>query len=153
MKLQIKDGKRIQRERYFPSIATEGPATSVARDISANWDCSKIIYLNGRTEVVYCLKYDNGVSLKVNMNNLRSLLILGGVLISFEIMLNFAQISRFKFNDRLFKYTANPSALLPTILHFFRILHFHWGSPIACCFLVSGTLVHLVLVSFPASSL
>ena len=119
MKLQIKDGKRIQRDRYSPSIATEGPATSVVRGICANWDCSKFIYLNGRTEVVYCLKYDNGVSLKVNMNNLRSLLILGGVLISFEIMLNFAQISRFKFNDRLFKHTANPSALLPTILHFF----------------------------------
>ena len=63
-------------------------------------------------------KYDNGVSFKVNLNNFRSLLILGGVLISFEIMLNFAQISRFKFTDCLFYYAANPSALVPATPRF-----------------------------------
>ena len=56
MKLQIKDRKRIQLERYFPSIATEGPAASIVRGISANLDCSKIMNDNGRTEVVYCFK-------------------------------------------------------------------------------------------------
>ena len=43
VKLQIKDAKIIQVECYFPSITTEGPATSVLRGISANRGCSKII--------------------------------------------------------------------------------------------------------------
>ena len=43
VRLQINDGKRIQVERNFPSIATEGLATSVLRGISTNRDCSKII--------------------------------------------------------------------------------------------------------------
>ena len=46
------------------------------------------------------------------------------VLISFEIMLYFAQISRFKFTDRLLYYTANPSALVPTTLLFFEFCTF-----------------------------
>ena len=45
VRLQINDRKRIQVERNFPSIATEGPAASVLRGISANRDCPK-----------YCLK-------------------------------------------------------------------------------------------------
>ena len=40
------------------------------------------------------------------------------LLISFEIMSNFVQISQVKFTGRLFYYTANPSALVPTTLHF-----------------------------------
>ena len=41
--------ERIQVERNFPSFATEGPATSVLRGISANRDCPK-------TNGVYCLQ-------------------------------------------------------------------------------------------------
>ena len=53
MKLQIKDGKSVQVERYFPSNATEGPAISELRGISAKPDCPKIIYADNRTKGVY----------------------------------------------------------------------------------------------------
>ena len=56
VRLQINDGKRIQVERNFPSFATEGPANSVLRGISANRGCSKIIYANSKTKVVCCLQ-------------------------------------------------------------------------------------------------
>ena len=57
------------------------------------------------------------------------------LLISFEIMLNFAQISRFKFTGCLFYYTANPSALVPTTFHFSnpgRILRFSYSLLFSC---------------------
>ena len=62
-------------------------------------------------------KCNNGVFFKVNLNNLRSLLILGGVLISFEIMINFARNSRFKFSDCLFYCITTPSPLFPATSH------------------------------------
>ena len=96
--------------------------------------------VRGKLYIAY--KYDNGDSFKVNLNDFRSLLILGGVLISFEIMLNSAQISRFKFADCLFYYAANPSALVPATLHILnpaRLLRFSYS----LLFLVSGTLVTL----------
>ena len=52
VRLQVNDRKRIQVERYFPSIATEGPGTSIRRGISANGDCSKIIYVNCKKKEV-----------------------------------------------------------------------------------------------------
>ena len=55
VRLQIKDGKRIQVERNFRSFATEGPANSVLRGFGANRGCSKIIYANCKARVVYCL--------------------------------------------------------------------------------------------------
>ena len=65
------------------------------------------------------------------------------LLISFKIMLNFAQNSRSKFTDSLFYCITTPSPRLPPPF-IFLILSVCSGSPIDCCFLVSGTLVHLV---------
>ena len=69
-------------------------------------------------------KYDNGVSFKVNLNNLRSLRILEGVLFSFEIMLNLLQNSRFKFTERLFYGITHSSPLFSCHLSYFEF----WGS-------------------------
>ena len=57
------------------------------------------------------------------------------LLISFEIMSNFVQISRVKFTDCLFYYTANPSALVPKTLHFSnpaRLLRFSYSLLFSC---------------------
>ena len=54
--LQIKDGKRVQVERYYHPTATEGPAIPVLRGICANQDCPKIIYTNSKTKGVYSLQ-------------------------------------------------------------------------------------------------
>ena len=112
VRLQINGGKRIQVEGNIPSLDTEGPATSVLRGISANRDCSKIIYANCKTNVVYCLQIRQRRSFKVKLNNFRSLLILGGVLISFEIMLNFAKNSRLKVIGCLSYCITTPSPLV-----------------------------------------
>ena len=55
MKLQIEDGKRVQVECYFHSIATEGPAISDLRGISANQACPKIVYASNRMKGVHSL--------------------------------------------------------------------------------------------------
>ena len=99
MKLQIKDGKRVQVQRYFPSTATEGPGISVLRDIGANRDYSMIIYFNSWKKIVYCLQVRQRRHLQDELEQLPEPPDPGGVLISFEIMLNFAQISRFEFTD------------------------------------------------------
>ena len=52
----MNDRKKVQVERKFPSFDTERPTTSVLRGISANPDYSKILYVNSRTKIVYCLQ-------------------------------------------------------------------------------------------------
>ena len=78
---------------------------------------------------VCCLVYQiQNVEDEINSSKEHSLVVI--LLISFEIISNFVQISQVKFTDCLFYYTANPSAL-----HFSnpaRLLRFSYSLLFTC---------------------
>ena len=148
----MKDRKNVQLGHHFLFIDTEGPAISDVRGISAKqryYTPARV----GKGNMTYM--YSNGISYKVNQNNFRGLLFVEVVSITFELMLDCA-------HTLPSIYDSNFLATCLTALHFLPPLFpaaFHSSnlSPLKrlfsrFCFLLSGTLVHFVLVSLLVNS-
>ena len=75
--------------------------------------------------------------------------------ISFEIMSSFVQISRVKYTDRLYYYTANPTALVSTTLHFSNpalLLRFSYSLMFSCIWDPSSLCVSYLFLRIPFSN-